>query len=437
MGSSKPLYEIYVKGAPKEGLVNADGELGDCPFSQRTMMTFEEKSIPYKRMYVDEYHMGDIPWLKDVTEGACKIPFMKELETGKWYHDSDFMVAYLEDKFPKRKIGKPDTDPQVGKELFPTAFIEYLTTDGAGEKAKKDRLLAEFQKLEDYLAKHKADYFGGSDVCSTDLALSPRVKHILVGGKAVKGFELPASFKEVHACLMVAAAAKPLYEIYIKGAPEEDLVCERGELGDCPFSQRTMMTLEEKNIPYQRMYVDEYKMGEIPWLKDVTEGACQIPFMKELETGKWYHDSDFLVTYLEDKFPERKIGKPDTDPQVGKELFPTAFIEYLTTDGAGEKAKEERLLAEFQKLEDFLAEHKADYFGGSDVCSTDLALSPRVKHILVGGKAVKGFELPSSFKEVHAWLDRIQTRSSWKKCMPDEKWLESGWVKKREMEMSS
>ena len=55
----------------------------------------------------------------------------------------------------------------------------------------------------------------------------------------------------------------------------------------------------------------------------------------------------------------------------GKELFPTAFIEYLTTDGAGEKAKEERLLAEFQKLEDFLAEHKADYFGGSDVCSSE------------------------------------------------------------------
>lgn len=51
--------------------------------------------------------------LKDVTEGACKIPFMKELETGKWYHDSDFLVSYLEDKFPKRKIGKPDTDPQV------------------------------------------------------------------------------------------------------------------------------------------------------------------------------------------------------------------------------------------------------------------------------------------------------------------------------------
>ena len=54
-----------------------------------------------------------------------------------------------------------------GNNLFPTAFIEYLTTDGPGEKAKKEALLAEFQKLEDYLANSKADYFGGSDVCSS------------------------------------------------------------------------------------------------------------------------------------------------------------------------------------------------------------------------------------------------------------------------------
>lgn len=56
-----------------------------------------------------------------------------------------------------------------GANLFPTAFIEYLTTDGSGEKAKKEALLAEFQKLEDYLAKHKADYFGGNDICSSKL----------------------------------------------------------------------------------------------------------------------------------------------------------------------------------------------------------------------------------------------------------------------------
>lgn len=51
--------------------------------------------------------------------------------------------------------------------------------------------------------------------------------------------------------------------------------------------------------------------------------------------------------------------------------------------------------------------------------------------------AAQGFELPSSYKEVHAWLDRMQSRPSFKSTYPDEKWLRDGWHKKREMEMKS
>ena len=54
----------------------------------------------------------------------------------------------------------------------------------------------------------------------------------------------------------------------------------------------------------------EHRLGE------VTEGARQIPFVQEKETGKWYHDSDFIVPYFEDKFPERKLGKMEECPQV-------------------------------------------------------------------------------------------------------------------------
>ncbi len=43
-------------------------------------------------------------------------------------------------------------------------------------------------------------------------------------------------------------------------------------------------------------------------LGEVTEGAKKIPFIQEKETGKWYHDSDFIVPFFEDKFPERKLG---------------------------------------------------------------------------------------------------------------------------------
>lgn len=31
--TTEPLYEIYIKGAPAEGLVNEKGELGDCEAS--------------------------------------------------------------------------------------------------------------------------------------------------------------------------------------------------------------------------------------------------------------------------------------------------------------------------------------------------------------------------------------------------------------------
>ena len=46
---------------------------------------------------------------------------------------------------------------------------------------------------------------------------------------------------------------------------------------------------------------------------------------------------------------------------------------------------------------------------------------------------MQGFELPASFKNVHAWMDRMQSRPAWGPCMPDESWMVRGWHKKREM----
>ena len=52
-------------------------------------------------------------------------------------------------------------------------------------------------------------------------------------------------------------------------------------------------------------------------IKDVCDGNKQIPFMKENDSGKWLYDSDKMVPYLEDKYPDKKkLGKPDECPQV-------------------------------------------------------------------------------------------------------------------------
>ena len=74
-----------------------------------------------------------------------------------------------------------------GKELFPTKFIEFLTSKpGADEDKKKQALLAELQGVNDHLEKSGKPFFGGDDVCATDLSMAPKIKHIKIGADEVK-----------------------------------------------------------------------------------------------------------------------------------------------------------------------------------------------------------------------------------------------------------
>lgn len=78
-----------------------------------------------------------------------------------------------------------------GKELFPTKFIEFLTSKpGEDEEKKKKALIAELQSVNDHLEKSGKPYFGGDDVCATDLSMAPKIKHIKIGADEVKvGFD--------------------------------------------------------------------------------------------------------------------------------------------------------------------------------------------------------------------------------------------------------
>ncbi|BDA49848.1 Glutathione S-transferase DHAR2 [Coccomyxa sp. Obi] len=250
-------------------------------------------------------------------------------------------------------------------------------------------------------------------------ALSPRV---LTPVFSHQRSQLRAGTLRVAAMSIVSSKGKPLYDLYVKGSPE------KGELGDCPFSHRTMLTLEEKGIPYNKLLLDELNMPE--WIAEVTDGKKQIPFATELESGKWLHDSDMMVPYLEDKFPQRKLGKPDELPQVGSNLFP-AFMEYVkTTDKADEDAKREALIEELKKIDADLKKSEGPYVGGQDVNAVDLKLGPQLKHVIIGSKAQ--WELPKELTAVHAFMEAIQKRESWKNTYYTEKYVADGWHKKLE-----
>ncbi|PKA64425.1 Glutathione S-transferase DHAR3, chloroplastic [Apostasia shenzhenica] len=94
--STAPI-EICVKES-----VTVPGRLGDCPFTQRVLLTFEEKHLPYDVKLVN---LSDKPewFLKVSSEG--KVPVVKLDE--KWVADSDIIAQLIEEKFPYPPLATP------------------------------------------------------------------------------------------------------------------------------------------------------------------------------------------------------------------------------------------------------------------------------------------------------------------------------------------
>ena len=47
-----------------------------------------------------------------------------------------------------------------GQNLFPTAFMEYMTSKGDETPAKEEALVSELKKLDDHLSQSGQQYFG-------------------------------------------------------------------------------------------------------------------------------------------------------------------------------------------------------------------------------------------------------------------------------------
>lgn len=247
-------------------------------------------------------------------------------------------------------------------------------------------------------------------------------------GTGLRHLRNTAVVSRAHSRRQLSAMAQATYDIWVKGSPEKN------ELGDCPFSHRMMLSMEEKGISYHKNLLDEMKMPD--WIKDVCEGQKQIPFMKENESGKWLYDSDKMAPYLEDKFPDKKkLGKQDELPQVGKSLFPDKFMAFMTSEpGADEDKKKQDLLEELQSVNEFLEKSGKPYFGGDDVNALDMSMAPKIKHIKIGADEVKSWQVPSDLKALHSWMGRMSERDSWKKTYYTEQYVRDGWNLKVKMQ---
>ncbi|KAF9597171.1 hypothetical protein IFM89_016159, partial [Coptis chinensis] len=201
----------------------------------------------------------------------------------------------------------------------------------------------------------------------------------------------PSSFSLCKFCSLTQT--KMALEICVKaaaGAPEE--------LGDCPFCQRVLLTLEEKNVPYKLHLID---VGNKPqWFLEVSPEG-KVPVVKFDE--KWIPDSDVITQLIEEKYPEPSLVTPLELASVGSKIF-GSFVKFLKSKDPSD-GSEQALLDELKALEDHLKAH-GPYVNGEKITAIDLSLAPKLYHLEVALGHFKNWTVPEDLPYVNSYMER-------------------------------
>ncbi|XP_030536691.1 glutathione S-transferase DHAR3, chloroplastic isoform X1 [Rhodamnia argentea] len=208
---------------------------------------------------------------------------------------------------------------------------------------------------------------------------------------------LPNNFKQRYGCfqrrlcIMAKSSALNPLEVCAKAS-----VTIPNKLGDCPFCQRVLLTMEEKHLPYDLKLVD---FGNKPewFLKINPEG--KVPVVKLDE--KWVADSDVITQSLEEKYPDPPLITPAEKASIGSKILST-FIGFLkskdSTDGT-----EQALLNELSSINDHIKEN-GPFINGKEISAADLSLGPKLYHMEIALGHYKNWSVPDSLPYVKSYM---------------------------------
>ncbi|KAG0611284.1 hypothetical protein M758_7G128900 [Ceratodon purpureus] len=145
-----------------------------------------------------------------------------------------------------------------------------------------------------------------------------------------------------------AMAANAGIDLEVFGKAKSGSGSPSKERGDCPFSQRIYIELEEKKLPYTATYIEEGDNKPDWFMEKNPEGL--VPVLRDGEN--WIQDSDKIAEHLDKKYPEISLATPREVKEVGINIF-QAFTSYLKSKKADDQSKEE-LLKELAALNEHL-----------------------------------------------------------------------------------
>ncbi|CAG7893585.1 unnamed protein product [Brassica rapa] len=207
-------------------------------------------------------------------------------------------------------------------------------------------------------------------------------------------------------------------EICVKGA-----VGAPDVLGDCPFSQRVLLTLEEKKLPYKIHLANV--SGKPQWFLDISPEG-KVPVMKL--DGKWVADSDVIVGILEEKYPEPSLKTPPEFASVGSKIF-GSFVTFLTSKDPND-GSDKALVNELEALENHLKTCPGPFVAGEKLTAVDLSLAPKLYHLEMALGHYKKWSVPESLTNIRSYANALFSRESFEKTKAKKEFVVAGWASK-------
>jgi glutathione S-transferase len=188
---------------------------------------------------------------------------------------------------------------------------------------------------------------------------------------------------------------------------------------DCPFCQKVRVVLAEKDLEYEKIFVDlrkqEQKLPDFLRLNPYGK----VPVL--VDEDAVIYDSTIINEYLEDEYPIPSLMPEDSQGRARVRMMedycdnsfipPTTMLltQLRKTEAERDVQRVEQARDELRRALYFLRDSLGgqDHLVGKDFTLADAAFAPR---IMVLGRL--GIELEPALSGVQAWIDRIRARPS-------------------------
>jgi len=186
----------------------------------------------------------------------------------------------------------------------------------------------------------------------------------------------------------------------------------------CPFAQRTLILLKEKNIDYQLIEIDlDNKPG---WFLEISPYG-KVPLIKH--QNKYFYESSIINEYLEEVFvtPSFLANDPVLTAYMriwiaycNSEFIPVFYKLLLTQEQDKYPALRDSLINSlyFIEREGFgKFGNDGDYFFGSKISLVDITFYPFFERF-ISNEYYRDAKIPEDCKRIRQWMRVMRERSS-------------------------